>query len=93
VFEALKPGGFHFANYEASRVEGRDRFGCYFNYLSAENAIAAYSASAPWNILSIEDCEGGGYDGRRLPWIAVIAQRPTAMPQVRRDVPFRRIRS
>lgn len=81
VFEALKPGGLHFASYKAGGVEGRDHFGRYFNYLSAEDATAAYSASAPWSILSITDYQGGGYDGREVPWIAVVAQRrPRSMP-------------
>jgi hypothetical protein len=76
VFDALKPGGLHFASYKVGDEEGRDRFGRYFNYLSAEDATVAYSTSAPWNIVSITDYQGGGFDGRQVPWIAVVAQRP-----------------
>jgi SAM-dependent methyltransferase len=75
VHEALKPGGLHFASYKAGDAEGRDRFGRYYNYLSADAASTAYAAAAPWDIRSITEYEGGSYDGSRVPWIAVVAQR------------------
>ncbi len=76
VFAALKPGGLHFASYKAGGAEGRDGFGRYFNYLSPGDAAQAYALSAPWRIESITEYQGGGYDGRLGPWVAIIAQRP-----------------
>jgi SAM-dependent methyltransferase len=46
IFEALKPGGLHFASYKAGGTEGRDSYGRYFNYLSPEDAADAYGRSA-----------------------------------------------
>ena len=37
---------------------------------------AAYDAAAPWQIDTIEDYIGGGYDGRQGPWLAISARRP-----------------
>jgi SAM-dependent methyltransferase len=76
VFRALKPGGLHFANFKAGRAEGRDRFGRYFNYLSAEDVHAAYRRSADWEILSIVESVGGGYEGGQHPWVGITARRP-----------------
>jgi SAM-dependent methyltransferase len=76
VYGALKPGGWHFASYKSGGAEGRDRFGRYFNYLSSADATRAYEVSAQWTSLSIIEYQGGSYDGGRLPWIAVVAQRP-----------------
>ena len=45
VFEALKPGGLHFASYKGGGAEGRDRYGRYFNYLSQEDVTEAYRRS------------------------------------------------
>jgi SAM-dependent methyltransferase len=76
VFAALKPGGLHFASYKAGGAEGRDGFGRYFNYLSPADVARVYALSAPWSIESITEYQGGGYDGRPGPWVAIIARRP-----------------
>lgn len=76
VFRALKPGGIHFANFKTGQAEGRDGFGRYYNYLSAEEVEAAYRGSAAWEILSVAEYEGGDYGGRRRPWVAITARRP-----------------
>lgn len=76
IFTALKPGGIHVATFKAGGVEGRDGLGRYFNYLSAEEAGAAYLGAAGWEILSVEDYMGGDYEGGQRPWVAVTARRP-----------------
>ena len=76
VFEALKPGGLHFASYKGGGAEGRDRYGRYFNYLSREDITEAYRRSGPWKVVSVTEYLGGGYDGRQGPWVAVIVRRP-----------------
>ena len=76
VFDALKPGGLHFATYKGGGTAGRDAAGRYFNYPDAGSLRAAYDAAAPWQIDAIEDYVGGGYDGRQGPWLAISARRP-----------------
>jgi SAM-dependent methyltransferase len=76
VFKALKPGGLHFASYKGGGTEGRDRFGRYFNYLSRQEVTDAYERSAPWEILSVTECLGGGYDGQQGPWVAITVRKP-----------------
>jgi hypothetical protein len=76
VFKALKPGGLHFASYKGGGAEGRDRYGRYFNYLSREDVTEAYRRSGPWEVVSVTEYLGGGYDGQQGPWVAVTLRRP-----------------
>lgn len=76
VFEALKPGGLHFASYKGGGAEGRDRYGRYFNYLAREEVTEAYRRSGPWEVVSVTEYLGGGYDGQQGPWVAVTVRRP-----------------
>jgi SAM-dependent methyltransferase len=76
VFKALKPGGLHFASYKGGRAEGRDRYGRYFNYLSREDVTEAYRCSGPWEIVSVTEHLGGGYDGQQGPWTAITVRKP-----------------
>jgi len=76
VFRALKPGGLHLASFKAGQAEGRDRFGRYFNYVSADALETAYRRSAGWESLSIDRYTGGGYEGGDRPWLVVTARRP-----------------
>jgi glycine/D-amino acid oxidase-like deaminating enzyme len=76
IFNALKPGGLHFASYKGGGEEGRDRYGRYFNYLSREDVIEAYGRSGPWEVVSVTKYLGGGYDGQQGPWVAVTVRRP-----------------
>ncbi|ATC24890.1 class I SAM-dependent methyltransferase [Caulobacter vibrioides] len=76
IFRALKPGGLHMATYKAGAIEGRDSLGRYFNYPTTEALEVAYQTSAGWEILSIQDFEGGDYQGGRRPWLVVTARRP-----------------
>jgi SAM-dependent methyltransferase len=77
IFRALKPGGVHFANFKGGGSEGRDAFGRYYNYLTADEVRAAYRRSAGWDIHAITEYQGGGYDGCQGPWVAITARRPT----------------
>ena len=76
VSRALKPGGLHFASYKGGDIEGRDNHGRYFNFLSREELIAIYNRSAPWEIESIIEYIGGGYEGKHGPWVAITARKP-----------------
>jgi SAM-dependent methyltransferase len=76
VRAALKPGGLHMASYKGGGQEGRDSHGRYFNYLSAAELRAVYDASGKWEVLSLLDYTGGGYDpGVQGPWTAIFARR------------------
>jgi SAM-dependent methyltransferase len=76
VFTALKPGGLHFASYKGGGSEGRDGHGRYFNYLSRTELLDAYGRSAPWEVESVVEYVGGGYEGTQGPWVAITARRP-----------------
>lgn len=75
IWRALRPGGWHLASYKGGGSEGRDRFGRYFNYLSAADAEAAYRRAGPWGSLDIAEGSGGGYDGVQGPWIRVLTRK------------------
>lgn len=76
VSRALKPGGLHFASYKGGGVEGRDKLGRYFNYLSVEEVVAIYKHSAEWDVLSLMEYIGGGYEGGQGPWVAITVRKP-----------------
>ena len=75
IRQALRPGGLFFASYKSGGTEDRDENGRYFNYLSKQQALAAYAASGPWEIDEISEYIGGGFAGGTGPWIAVTACR------------------
>ena len=75
IHRALRLGGLHFANYKSGGVEGRDRFGRYFNHPSHEELAAAYARSAPWEVLATVEEMGGGYDGRQGQWLAMTLRK------------------
>jgi SAM-dependent methyltransferase len=75
IHRALKPGGWHFANYKAEGVEGRDKFGRYFNYPTLPMLHDAYLSAAEWLEYEGLEYEGGGYDGRQGPWAAVTVRK------------------
>jgi SAM-dependent methyltransferase len=76
VFEALRPGGVHCASFKTGGAEGRDGFGRYYNYLSLEEVIAAYRASAPWTILSTQEHNCADYEGVERTWVVIMVRRP-----------------
>jgi SAM-dependent methyltransferase len=76
VWTALVPGGWHMATYKSGGLEGRDEYGRYFNYLSADDASRYYRAAGEWELLELTQGEGPGYKGRKSPWVNVIARKP-----------------
>lgn len=77
VRSALKPGGLHLASYKAGGREGRDSHGRYFNYLSRDQVMEMYERSGEWEMISVSEYTGGGFDrGAQGPWVAVLARRP-----------------
>lgn len=78
IYRSLRPGGLHFASYKAGGIPGRDKFGRYFNRPDRASLTEAYARSAPWEVISIIEYVGGGYEGGQGPWIAITARRPAA---------------
>ncbi len=79
VLRALKPEGLHFASFKGGGVAGRDSLGRYFNYLDRASLEDAYAQSGAWEILSVTDYIGGGYEGGQGPWLAISARKsPTS---------------
>jgi SAM-dependent methyltransferase len=76
VFHSLKLGGLVFANFKSGETAGRDRFDRHYNYPDRQMLIDIYLASAPWEILSAVDYDGGSYGGGDTPWIAITARKP-----------------
>lgn len=76
IYRALRPGGLHFASFKGGGAEGRDRFGRYFNYFDASQLFAAYRASASWEVLATDEYEGGSYEGRQGPKVAITVRKP-----------------
>jgi SAM-dependent methyltransferase len=77
VFQALKPGGLHFATYKSGVAEGRDTAGRYYNYPSYSELTDFYRLSANWDMLRFTEYTGGGFENGEGPWIAVAARRPS----------------
>lgn len=75
VHRALKPGGLHFASYKGGTREGRDEFGRFFNYPSADYLRAIYQTAGAWAAFDIESSSGTGYDKRVTPWHNIRATR------------------
>lgn len=75
IFRALKPGGLFVASFKAGSGEGRDQFGRYYNYPSAETLLARYRAAAAWSELGLTEEDGGGYDNLPTRWLWVAARR------------------
>ncbi len=76
IWRALRPGGWHFANFKAGEAEGRDKAGRYFNYLSADLTVALYQRAGPWQALEMSEGMGRGYYNDPTRWIGILAQKP-----------------
>jgi SAM-dependent methyltransferase len=74
IHRALKPGGVFHASFKAGEAEGRDQFGRYYNYPSADWLGQAYRPG-PWESISIDAAKGGGYDNKPTDWLFVLARK------------------
>ena len=75
IERALKPGGVHFASYKATGEEGRDRLGRWYNQLDLAGLIEIYRAAADWEVVSMDERVGGGYDGVAVPWLGITVRK------------------
>jgi SAM-dependent methyltransferase len=75
IHRALRPGGWHFANFKAGGQHGRDFLGRYYSYVSEAQLRAAYGAAGRWAETIVEPYEDGTYGGGLIPWLAVTVRR------------------
>ena len=75
IAHALRPGGWHYANFKLGDAEARDRLGRLYNFMSADEYAAVYEAIPQWRIVERTEYAGSGYDGVARRWIAVTVQR------------------
>lgn len=75
IFRALRPGGLLTASFKAGSAEGRDRFGRYYNYLSAAELRAHMTAAADWADIEISESDGTGYDSQPTRWLWLTARK------------------
>lgn len=75
IFRALRLGGHLTASFKAGSAEGRDRFGRYYNYLSAAELQAHLTAAANWADIEISENDGTGYDSQPTRWLWLTARK------------------
>lgn len=76
VYRALRPGGFHYASFKSEGIDGRDRFGRYFNQPDLPQLIEYYRQSATWEVVRTNEFVGSGYGRSEGPWAAITVQKP-----------------
>jgi SAM-dependent methyltransferase len=75
IHRALRPGGWHFANFKAGGQDGRDFLGRYYSYVSEAELRATYAAAGPWGETIVESYEDGTFGGGIIPWLAIIVRK------------------
>ncbi|WP_247713124.1 class I SAM-dependent methyltransferase [Qipengyuania polymorpha] len=75
IYRALKPGGWHFANYKLGSGEGRDPLGRLTN-LPDEAWLEQAYREAGFDIEMTERYRGEGADGVQRDWYALTLRRP-----------------
>ncbi|MBX7531800.1 methyltransferase domain-containing protein [Qipengyuania sp. 1XM1-15A] len=75
IRNALRPGGWHFANYKLGDAEGRDPLGRLTN-LPDESWLEAIYHDAGFEIVATERYRGKGADGVQRDWYALTLRSP-----------------
>jgi len=76
IWEALKPGGWHFASFKTAGQASYDEHGRYYNYLDRTGAEVAYCSAGQWDAMHFETYEGTGFFNAPAIWLTVEAQKP-----------------
>ncbi len=74
IRSALKQDGVFHASFKAGAAEGHDSFGRYYNYPSMEWLQALCDAGG-WRDISINEVDGGGYDGKPTRWLHLATRK------------------
>lgn len=72
VAGALRPGGWHFANYKLGHGEGRDYFGRYYSFPTEDDLCTVYREAASWQAVVVDRYQGSGFDGVAADWLALV---------------------
>ena len=75
IWNALKPGGWHFASFKTDGPVTRDEHGRYYNYLDQDGAETAYRSAGTWQAIGFENYDGVGYFSSPARWLTVTAQK------------------
>ena len=74
IRSALKQDGVFHASFKAGTAEGHDAFGRYYNYPSME-WLQALLDTGGWRDISINEVDGGGYDGKPTRWLHLATRK------------------
>ena len=74
---ALRPGGWHFANYKLGDGEGRDRLGRLYSFPDRAWLERTYT-TAGFQLVEVHAYRGGGFDGMTRDWLALTVRTPAA---------------
>lgn len=75
IARALKPGGWHFANFKLGTGAGRDSLGRLYTFASEAEMRAAYASGSGWEMAEAAVYKDGGFDGVMRDWMAVTMQK------------------
>ncbi|QFT78210.1 bifunctional 2-polyprenyl-6-hydroxyphenol methylase/3-demethylubiquinol 3-O-methyltransferase UbiG [Erythrobacter sp. THAF29] len=75
IFNALRPGGFHYASFKLGYGEGRDLLGRLHNFPEARWVRQTYRDTG-FRQIDEEIFAGKGSDGTQRDWIAITVRRP-----------------
>ncbi|GAA0276575.1 class I SAM-dependent methyltransferase [Alteraurantiacibacter aestuarii] len=78
IARALKPGGWHYANFKLGEGEARDTFGRLYNFPPEEELRAAYAAIPDWDFVDVLRYEDGGLDKVMRDWMAITMHKKPA---------------
>lgn len=74
IRSAVKQDGVFHASFKAGTAEGHDSFGRYYNYPSME-WLQALLDTGGWRDISINEVDGGGYDGKPTRWLHLATRK------------------
>jgi len=77
IHRALRPGGWHFANYKLGAGEGRDLLGRLHNFAPSDWLLDRYR-DAGFAIVETEEYPGMAADGTQRDWLALSARKGSA---------------
>ena len=75
IARALRPSGWHWANFKGGSGGHRDDFGRFYSYVPLDRLEAAYRAAACWAELDITSEEGSSFGGTPTRWHEVLARK------------------
>lgn len=76
IYCAMRPGGWHFANFKLGNGEGRDKFDRLYNFPTREDLVGMYETACDWSIEEAQDYESCGFDAIDRDWLALTVRKP-----------------